>query len=253
MAANAKKLAGKVAVVTGASKGIGAEIARQLAAEGAAVVVNYSSSKEGAERVVAEITAKDGKAVAVQANVAKEADIKRLFAETKKAFGKLDILVNNAGIYEFAPLEAVTTEHFRKQFDLNVLGLILSTQEAAKLFPATGGSVINISSVVATGRIPNASVYSATKGAVDAVTRSLSAELGPRKIRVNSINPGMVETDGLHSAGFAESDFRKQIEATTPLGRIGQPRDIAPAVVYLASDDSSWVTGETLHIAGGTR
>jgi len=253
MAANTRKLAGKVAVVTGASKGIGAEIARQLAEAGAAVVVNYSSSREGADRVVAEITKKDGKAVAVQANLAKEADVKRLFAETKKAFGKLDILVNNAGIYEFAPLEAVTAEHFHKQFDLNVLGLLLSTQEAVKLFPASGGSVINISSVVATARIPNSSVYSATKGAVDAVTRSLAAEFGPRKVRVNSINPGMVETEGVHAAGIAESDMRKQVEATTPLGRIGQPQDIAPAAVFLASDDSSWITGETFFISGGTR
>src|SRR5262245_52584594 len=207
MAANTRKLAGKVAVVTGASKGIGAEIARQLAEAGAAVVVNYSSSREGADRVVAEITKKDGKAVAVQANLAKEADVRWLFAETKKAFGKLDILVNNAGIYEFAPLDAVTSEHFHKQFDLNVLGLILSTQEAVKLFPATGGSVVNISSVVATGRIPNASVYSATKAAVEAVTRSLAAELGSKKVRVNSINPGMVETDGLHATGISGSDF----------------------------------------------
>jgi 3-oxoacyl-[acyl-carrier protein] reductase len=253
MAANTKKLAGKVAVVTGASKGIGAEIAKQLAAEGAAVVVNYSSSKEGADRVVKEIGGKDGKAVAVQANLAKEADVRRLFAETKEAFGKLDILVNNAGIFEFAPLDAVTAEHFHKQFDLNVLGLILSTQEAVKLFPATGGSVINISSVVSTARIPNASVYAATKGAVDAVTRSLAAELGSRKIRVNAINPGMVETEGVHSAGIAESDFRKQVESQTPLGRIGQPRDIAPAAVYLASNDSSWVTGETFNISGGNR
>jgi 3-oxoacyl-[acyl-carrier protein] reductase len=251
--ANTKKLAGRVAVVTGASKGIGAAIAKHLAEEGAAVVVNYASSKEWAERIVAEITGNGGKAVAVQANVAREADIKRLFAETKKVFGKLDILVNNAGIYEFTPLEAVTAEHFHKHFDLNVLGLILSTQEAVKLFPATGGSVINISSVAATIRLPNASVYSATKGAVDAVTRSLAAELGPRKIRVNSINPGMIETEGIHSVGLAGSDFQRQVESQTPLGRIGQPRDIAPAVVFLASGDSAWITGESLHISGGNR
>jgi len=249
----AKKLAGKVAVVTGASKGIGAEIAKQLAAEGAAVVVNYSSSKEGADRVVAEITSKDGKAVAVQANVAKEADVRRLFAEAKKAFGRIDILVNNAGIYEFAPLENVTAEHFHKQFDLNVLGLLFASQEAVKYFGTAGGNIINISSVVATAAPPNASVYSATKGAVDTITKSLAKELGPKKIRVNSINPGLVETEGVHAAGFAESDFRKQIESQTPLGRIGQPRDIAPAVVFLASDDSSWLTGQTIHIAGGFR
>ncbi len=253
MATTTKKLAGKVAVVTGASKGIGAEIAKQLAAEGAAVVVNYSSSKEGADRVVGEIVRHGGTAVAVQANVAKQSDIKRLFAEAKQAFDRLDILVNNAGIYEFAPLESVTEEHFHKQFNLNVLGLILASQEAVKHFSAAGGNIVNISSVVATGRIPNASVYSATKAAVEAVTRSLATELGPRKIRVNSINPGMVETEGVHSAGIAESDFRKQTEAQTPLGRIGQPQDIAPAVVFLASPDASWITGETLYISGGIR
>ncbi len=249
----AGKLTGKVAVVTGASKGIGAAIAKALAAEGAAVVVNFASSKSGADRVVAEITGQGGKAAAVQADLAKPDDVRRLFAEAKKAFGRLDVLVNNAGVYEFAPLEAVTPDHFHRQFDLNVLGLILATQEAAKQFGPDGGSVINISSVVATARIPNASVYSATKGAVDAVTRSLAAELGPRKIRVNSINPGMVETEGVHAAGIAESDFRKQVEAQTPLGRIGLPGDIAPAAVFLASADSSWVTGETLHISGGNR
>jgi 3-oxoacyl-[acyl-carrier protein] reductase len=249
----AHKLAGKVAVVTGASKGIGASIATHLAAEGAAVVVNYSSSKEGADRVVGEIVRKGGKAVAVQANVAKPADIQRLFSETKKAFGKLDILVNNAGIYEFTPLEAITEEHFHKHFNLNVLGLILTSQEAVKHFGADGGNIINISSVAATAGLPGTSVYSATKAAVDAVTKSLAKELGPRKIRVNSINPGMVETEGVHSAGIADSDFRKQTEAQTPLGRIGQPQDIAPAAVFLASSDSSWITGETLYISGGLR
>ena len=247
------KLAGKVAVVTGASKGIGAAIAKQLAAHGAAVVVNYASSKAGAERVVAEITGQGGRAVALQADVARKADIERLFSETQKAFGRLDILVNNAGIYEFAPLEGVTEEHFRKLFDLNVLGLILTTQEAVKHFGAAGGSVINISSGVSTLTPPNASVYSTTKAAVDAVTRSLAKELGPRHIRVNAINPGMVETEGVHAAGFAESDFRKQLEAQTPLGRIGQTQDIAPAAVFLASSDAAWVTGETLLIAGGLR
>jgi 3-oxoacyl-[acyl-carrier protein] reductase len=255
MSTNAKKLAGKVAVVTGASKGIGAAIARQLADEGAAVVVNYASSKAGADRVVAEITGKGGRAVAVQADVAKPADIRRLFAEAKKAFGRLDVLVNNAGIYEFAPLEEVTAEHFHRQFDLNVLGLILASQEAVKHFGPGGGSIVNISSVVATSAPPAASVYSATKAAVDAVTRSLARELGPRKIRVNSINPGLVETEGTTSAGTAtdESDFRRQFESQAPLGRIGQPDDIAPAAVFLASNDSGWITGETLYIAGGSR
>src|SRR5476649_2900962 len=206
-----KKLEGKVAVVTGASKGIGAGIAKQLAAEGASVVVNYSSSKKGADIVVAEITEKGGKAIAVGANVAKKSEIEKLFIETKKIFGKLDILVNNAGIYEFSPLENVTAEHFHKQFDLNVLGLILTTQEAVKHFGPAGGRVVNISSIVSgTYAAPNGSVYSATKAAVDAVTRSLSKELGARKIRVNAVNPGMVETEGLHTAGIAESDMRKQ-------------------------------------------
>ncbi|MBA4017095.1 MAG: oxidoreductase [Pirellula sp.] len=248
-----QKLQGKVAVVTGASKGIGAVIALQLAAEGAAVVVNYSSSKEGADRVVSEIVGNGGKAVAVKANVANQAEVKSMFAETKKAFGRVDVLVNNAGIYEFAPLDAINDEHFHKQFNLNVLGLLYATQEAAKLFGAEGGSVINISSVVATGRFPNGSVYSGTKAAVEAITRSLAAELGPRKIRVNSVNPGMVETEGTHSAGITESEMRKQVEAQTPLGRIGKPKDIAPAVVFLASDDASWITGETLYISGGMR
>jgi 3-oxoacyl-[acyl-carrier protein] reductase len=248
-----KKLAGKVAVVTGASKGIGAAIARHLADEGASVVVNYSSSKEAAERVVADIVRKGGKAVAVQANVAKQADIRRLFAETKSAFGRLDVLVNNAGIYEFAPLGDITAEHFHKLFDLNVLGLILTTQEAVRHFGPDGGSVVNISSVVSTLAVPTASVYSATKAAVDAVTRSLAKELGPRKVRVNSINPGMVETEGLHAKGIAGSDFQKQNEADSPLGRIGQPDDISPAVVFLASPDSGWITGETMYLSGGVR
>jgi 3-oxoacyl-[acyl-carrier protein] reductase len=248
-----KKLSGKVAVVTGASKGIGAAIARHLADEGAAVVVNYSTSKEGAERVVADIVRGGGKAVAVQANVAKQADIRRLFSAAKETFGRLDVLVNNAGAYEFAPLEAITAEHFHKLFDLNVLGLILATQEAVKHFGPDGGSVINISSVVATMALPNAAVYSATKAAVDAVTRVLAQELGPRKVRVNSINPGMIETEGLRAVGMDKGDIRKGVEAQTPLGRIGQPDDIAPAAVYLASSDSKWVTGETFYISGGKR
>jgi 3-oxoacyl-[acyl-carrier protein] reductase len=248
-----KRLAGKVAIVTGASKGIGASIAKHLAAEGASVVVNYSSSKEGADRVVSEITTDGGKAVAVQGNVAKRGEINRLFAQASKSFGKLDILVNNAGIYEFLPLEKVTEEHFHKQFDVNVLGLILATQEALNHFGPSGGSVINISSVVSTSAPPTGSVYSATKAAVDAITKSLAKELGSRKIRVNSINPGMVETEGVHAAGIAESDLRKQVEATTPLGRIGQPEDIATAATFLASSDSGWVTGESFVISGGFR
>lgn len=248
-----QKLTGKVALVTGASKGIGASIALHFAAEGAAVVVNYASSKAGADRVVSEIVGNGGKAVAVQADLSKKVDVDRLFAETKKAFGRLDILVNNAGVYEFKPIEEVTTEHFHKMFDLNVLGLVLATQAAVKQFGSDGGNIINISSVAATLAPATGSVYSATKAAVNAITRSLAQELGPRKIRVNSINPGMVETEGLHAAGIVESDFRKQNELQTPLGRIGQPRDIAPAAVFLASDDSSWITGESFYITGGLR
>jgi 3-oxoacyl-[acyl-carrier protein] reductase len=251
----AGKLSGKVAVVTGASKGIGASIAKHLAAEGAAVVVNYSSSKSGADKVVGDIVGSGGKAVAVQANMAKKAEIVRLFAETKKAFGRLDILVNNAGIYEFLPIENITEEHFHKQFDLNVLGLILASQTAAAHFGDADGSIINISSVVSTLSPPQAAVYSATKAAVDAVTRSMAKELGSRKIRVNSINPGLVETEGTGALGFSssENEFRKRYEATSPLGRIGQPGDIATAAVFLASGDSSWITGETLYVAGGSR
>ena len=247
------KLEGKVAVVTGASKGIGASIAKHLAAEGAAVVVNYASSREGADRVVSEITADGGRALAVQADVSKQEDITRLFTETKAAYGKVDILVNNAGVYAFATLEEIDAEHFHKHFNLNVLGLLLTTQQAVALFPESGGSVINISSVVSTARFPGASVYSGTKGAVDAITRSLAAELGPRGIRVNAINPGMVETEGVHSAGIAGSEMEQQVTAMTPLGRIGQPQDIATAAVFLASADSSWVTGETFVISGGQR
>ncbi|OWK38480.1 SDR family NAD(P)-dependent oxidoreductase [Fimbriiglobus ruber] len=248
-----KKLQGKVAVVTGASKGIGASIAQHLAAAGAGVVVNYASSKEGADRVVGEITKAGGKAIAVKADLSNPADIQHLFVEAKKAFGRLDILVNNAGVYEFAPLEAITPEHFHKMFNLNVLGLILATQEAAKSFGPGGGSVINISSVVSSATPAMTTVYTATKGAVDAVTRTLAKELGPKKIRVNAINPGMVETEGVHAAGLSDSDMRKQYEAQAPLGRIGQPQDIAPAAVFLASDDSAWLTGETILIAGGYR
>jgi 3-oxoacyl-[acyl-carrier protein] reductase len=245
------KLANKVAIVTGASKGIGAAIAKHLAAEGAAVVVNYSSSQASAEKVVAEILNSGGKAVAVQADVSKAADIQRLFTASKNAFGAIDILVNNAGIYTPAPLDEVDEAHFHKQFDLNVLGLILSTKEALKYFNTNGGSVINISSVVSTMGFAGLSVYSATKGAVDAVTRALAKELAPRNIRVNTINPGMVETEGVHATGFIQN--RGNVESVTPLGRIGQPNDIAPAVVFLASQDSSWVTGESIFISGGLR
>lgn len=247
------KLKNKVAVVTGASKGIGAGIAKALAEEGAAVVVNYASSKEGADHVVAEIRQKGGKAIAVQGDVAKAADIKRLFVETKKAFGRLDVLVNNAGVYEFAALEAITEEHFHRQFNINVLGLILATQEAAKQFDGEGGNVINIGSTASQVTPPTTAVYTATKGAVDAVTRVLAKELGPKKIRVNSINPGMVETEGVHAIGIIGSDFQKQFEAQTPLGRIGQTQDIAPIAVFLASSDSGWLTGETILASGGQR
>ncbi len=247
------KLANKVALVTGASKGIGAEIAKSLAAEGASVVVNYSSSKEGAEKVVADIKAKGGKAVAVQGDFSKQADITKVFAETKKAFGRLDTLVNNAGVYAFAPLDEVTEEQFHTQFNLNVLGLILASKEAARYFGPEGGSIINIGSAVTSMHPPTSSVYTATKAAVDSVTRVLAKELGPKKIRVNSINPGMVETEGTHTAGFIGSDFQKWAESTTPLGRIGQTRDIAPVAAFLASDDASWVTGELITASGGAR
>ncbi len=245
------KLTGKVAIVTGASKGIGAAIARHLGAAGASVVVNYSSSKEGADRVVDAIKTQGGKAIAVQANVARKADIDRLFAETKQAFGRLDILVNNAGIYSFGTIDAITEEHFHDQFNLNVLGLILSTQKAVEAFGPEGGSVINISSVVGVSPVAGATVYSATKAAVDAVTKALSKELGPKKIRVNSLSPGMVETEGVHAAGFIGTDFQKAAVAATPLGRLGQPDDIATVALFLASDDSAWVTGQVLMAAGG--
>ena len=247
------KLTDKVAVVTGASKGIGAGIAKRLAAEGAEVVVNYASSKEDADRVVAQIQQRGGKAVAVQADVSKAADVKRLFAETKRAFGKLDVLVNNAGVYQFAPLAEITEEQFHRQFNTNVLGLLLATQEAAKLFGEDGGSIINIGSTASRITPPTSAVYTATKGAVDAITHVLSKELGPKKIRVNSINPGMVETEGVHAAGFVGSDFQKQLQAQTPLGRIAQPDDIAPIAVFLASGESGWLTGETILASGGLR
>lgn len=245
------KLRGKVAIVTGGSKGIGAGIAKSLAAEGASVVVNYSSSREGADRVVGEITSNGGTAIAVQGDVSKAADVVRLFEETTKAFGSLDVLVNNAGVFQFDPLEAVTETEFHREFNTNVLGPILMTQAAVKRFGPEGGSVINIGSVVVRNPPPGSVVYTATKGALDSVTRVLASELGPRKIRVNSINPGGVETEGTHSAGITGSDFEKQIVARTPLGRIGQPDDIARVAVFLASEESHWMTGEILVAAGG--
>jgi 3-oxoacyl-[acyl-carrier protein] reductase len=247
------KLTNKVALVTGASKGIGADIAKRFAAEGASVVVNYSSSKDGADKVVAEIKSAGGKAVAVQGDFSKQADITKVFAETKKAFGRLDTVVNNAGVYEFSPLENVTEDHFHKMFNLNVLGLILSSKEAAKYFGPEGGSIINIGSAVSSLNVPTASVYTATKAAVDSVTRVLAKELGPKNIRVNSVNPGMIETEGTHSAGFIGSDFQKFAVSQTPLGRIGQTKDVSPIAVFLASDDAGWVTGELILASGGSR
>ncbi len=245
------RLAGKTALVTGASKGIGASIAKYLATEGASVVVNYASSKAGADRVVSEITSVGGRAVAIQGDVGNPDDIVRLLAATKAAFGHLDVLVNNAGVYEFAPLEGITPDHFHRQFNINVLGLLLTTQEAVKLFPASGGSVINISSIVSTITPPHSAVYSGTKGAVDAITGVLAKELGPRKIRVNAINPGIVETEGTHAVGLIGSELETDAQSRTPLGRSGQPPDIATVAVFLASSDSGWITGETLRASGG--
>lgn len=247
------KLTDRIAVVTGASKGIGAEIARELAAAGATVVVNYASDKSGADRVVDEITKRGGTAVAIQANVAKKADVQRLFAATSQAFGKIDILLNNAGVYEFGSLEEITEESFHRQFNVNVLGLLLATQEGVKHFNPAGGSIINISSTTTSITPAATAVYTGTKGAVDAITRTLAKELAPRKIRVNAINPGMVETEGVTAAGYDQGEFRKQVEAQTPLTRIGRPDDIAPAAVFFASDDSKWITGEILRVAGGLR
>ena len=247
------ELEGKVAIVTGASKGIGAAIAKGLGAAGAAVVVNYASSREGADRVVAEITGKGGRAVAVHGDVAKAADVRRLFEETHRAFGTLDVLVNNAGVYQLEPIESVVEDAFHRQFNTNVLGPILAIQEAVKHFGPKGGSVINISSVASTAAPPNSVVYSATKGALDTVTRVLAKELGPRRIRVNTIAPGGVETEGVHAAGLMGSDFEKQVVAGTPLGRFGQPEDIAGVAVFLASDAAGWVTGERISASGGFR
>ena len=245
------ELTGKVAIVTGASKGIGAAIAKRLAAAGASVVVNYASSREGADRVVAEIAGKAGKAIAVKADVSKAADVQRLFDATKKAFGSLDVLVNNAGVYGFAPLEEVTEDEFHREFNINVLGVLLASREAMKYFGPHGGSVINISSMASMSPTPTAVVYSATKGAVDTITRVLAKELGPKKIRVNAINPGGVETEGVHSLGMIGSDFEKDMVARTPLGRLGQPDDIASVAVFLASAASGWMTGETIAVGGG--
>ena len=248
-----KKLLNKVAVITGASKGIGAGIAKSLAEAGASVVVNYASAKAGADKVVDEIVAAGGKAIAVQGDVSKAADISRLFEETTKAFGAVDILVNNAGVYKFGAIEQINEEDFHTQFNTNVLGLLLTTQGAVKNFNQDGGSIINIGSVVSSITPPGSSIYTATKGAVDAITHVLAKELGPKKIRVNSINPGMVETEGTHTAGFIGSDFHAEAERTAPLGRIGQPDDIALVAVFLASEDSRWLTGETVSAGGGIR
>ncbi|WP_183557461.1 SDR family NAD(P)-dependent oxidoreductase [Mucilaginibacter sp. SP1R1] len=248
-----KKLENKVAVITGASKGIGAGIAKSLAAEGALVVVNYASAKAGADQVVADIISNGGKAIAVQGDVSKIADVSRLFEETKSAFGAVDILVNNAGVYKFNSIEQLTEEEFHSQFNTNVLGLLLATQHALKNFNENGGSIINIGSVVSNIAPVGSSIYTATKGAVDSITHVLSKELGAKKIRVNSINPGMVETEGTHTAGFIGSEFQAETERTAPLGRIGQPEDIALVAVFLASEDSRWLTGETLLAGGGVR
>lgn len=246
------KLKGKVALVTGASKGIGAGIAKALGAQGASVVVNYSSDKAGADKVVAEIVKDGGKAVAVQASVSKEADVTRLVGETVKAFGKLDVLVNNAGVYKFVPITDVTEEEYQRQFNTNVWGVLLTTREALKNFN-DGGAIINVSSTVTRLAIPGSSIYSGTKGALDVITQTLAAELGPRKIRVNAVNPGLVESEGTHSAGIMGSEFETHVASTTPLGRVGQPEDIGKVAVFLASDESGWLTGEHLFAAGGAR
>jgi 3-oxoacyl-[acyl-carrier protein] reductase len=245
------KLAGKVAVVTGASKGIGAEIARQLAAAGAAVVVNYASDRGGAEKVVAGIVGAGGKAVAVQGNVARSADVDGIFAQAQSAFGTVDVLVNNAGVYRFGTIDEVTEDEFRREFDINVLGMLLATKAAAAQIGSQGGSVVNISSLASRLTQPGTSIYTATKASVDVITRVLAKELGPRRIRVNAINPGVVETEGTHAANIMGSDFEAQMVQQTPLGRIGQPGDIAPVAVFLASDDARWVTGEILGVSGG--
>ena len=241
----------KIAVVTGASKGIGAGIAKRLAAEGATVVVNYASSKDGADRVVEEIVQAGGKAIAIAASVSSEADVTRLFDQVRSEFERVDVLVNNAGVYDPKPIESLTVAEFNRNFDTNVLGLLLVTKALLPLFPATGGSIVNISSVVSTLAPPAAAIYVGTKGAVDAITKSLSKELASRKIRVNGVRPGFVITEGTHSAGMAGGEFEAYAVANTPLGRPGQPEDIAASVAFLASDDASWITGESLLVAGG--
>lgn len=247
------KLKGKVALVTGASKGIGAGIAAALGAAGAAVVVNYAGDAAGAERVVGEIVRGDGRAIAVQADVSKAPDVERLFARTVREFGAPDIVVNNAGVFQFAPLETVTAAEFHREFDINVLGALLVTQEATKHFGAEGGSVINVSSVVSTNPGPGMAVYAATKAALDSLTRVLALELGPRKIRVNALSPGLTETEGARELGIVGSDMARQLVALTPLARMGQPADMGPVAVFLASDDAHWITGESLRVAGGLR
>jgi 3-oxoacyl-[acyl-carrier protein] reductase len=246
------KLAGKTAVITGASKGIGAGIAKAFAKEGANIVVNYARAKEDAEKVSADIERSGGKSITVQADVSKQSDVDKLFAQATKAFGKVDILVNNAGVYELAPIEQVTEASYRRMFDLNVLGTLLSTQAAIKAMNG-GGSIINLSSVVALTPPPTGSVYSATKGAVDVITRTLAQELGPRNIRVNSLSPGLVETEGTRAAGTSAGEFKNYTVSRTPLGRVGEPEDIAKVAVFLASDDSAWMTGEVVPVAGGAR
>jgi 3-oxoacyl-[acyl-carrier protein] reductase len=246
-------LSGKVAVVTGASKGIGAQVAKELAAHGASVVVNYATSKEGAGKVVADITKAGGKAVALAGNVANSEDIKRVFDETKKAYGKIDILVNNAGIYTFAPLEMVTRESISSMFDVNVTGLLLVTKAALPLFPAEGGSIINIGSVAGEMTPPQSAVYSGTKGAVNSITRVLAKELGPKRIRVNAVNPGPILTEGYKTAGIQDSPLEVLMVQNTPLGRVGQSEDIAHVVAFLAGEEAGWITGSLLDAAGGWR
>jgi 3-oxoacyl-[acyl-carrier protein] reductase len=247
------QFSGKVAVVTGASKGIGAGIAKELAAHGAVVVVNYSTSKEGADKVVAEITKAGGKAMAVRGSVAIQADIDHIFAETKKAYGKVDILVNNAGVYAFSPIETLTQENISAMFSVNVFGLVLATKAALPLFPAEGGSIINIGSVIGEMAPPQASIYAGTKGALNSITRVFAKELAGKKIRVNAVNPGAVHTEGFETAGFKDSPFEAHMVQNTPLGRLGTPKDIADLVVYLASDAAGWVTGSLIDAAGGWR
>ena len=245
------KFANKIAVVTGASKGIGAAIARQFAAEGATVVVNYATSRGDADKVVADIVAAGGKAVAIGANVGVEADVRKLFAAVKELFGRVDLLVNNAGVYSFEPLDAITPANFRAMFDTNVLGTLLASREAVALMPATGGAIVNIGTVATALAPPAAAVYAGSKGAIGVITKSLAKELGPRGIRVNAISPGLTLTEGVHTAGIANSDFERQMIAMTPLGRAAQPVDIALPAVFLASDDARFITGELLFVGGG--